>query len=183
MKSQGPKLEVRPDLNPMRIKIRKPDLEEHHESNVQDSRIRKISGLILASFLVVSPALLATKCSEDSSNTKAAEAGAQARAELNSALPDNSNLPPEFVKELKCIASRAGQACQNTQRSDKFEKDNCDSTRLDEWEGSEGANKQTTSLSLNAQYLVEPWGIKPELKCEGNGENRRLSIKINKTVD
>lgn len=183
MKSQGPKLEVRPDLNPMRIKIKKPDLAEHHETDVQDSSIRKISRLILASFLLVSPVLLATKCSEDYSDTKAEEAGAQARTELSSALPDNSNLPPEFVKELKCIASRAAQACKNTQRSDTFEKDNCDSARLDEWERSEGENKQTTSLSLNAQYLVKPWGIKPELKCEGNGEKRKLSIKINKTVD
>lgn len=175
MSFKGPQLELRTDLNPRNIKIRLPDTKPKTEAQASAERRTQTIALTIGGLAL---SVLALTCSENYSDAKAAEAGAEAREQLHAVLPANSDLPHTFIQELECIASRAAQACKNTHRSDKFEKTKCNQKSLDEWEKSGGKNKATQGLTSHAQYLVEPWGIIPEFTCEEKGDARKLSIRI-----
>jgi len=154
---EGPPLEICTHKNPMRIKIRHPEIreEDQHYNGSSQKIVRAVTMAI--GTLAMSVALL--RCSENSASAKANEIGAEARAELLAALPKNTDLPKAFVTELQCVASRAAQVCKNTQKTDQFEAEHCNSERLDQWAKSGGKNKAIKGLSTSAQYLVNPWNL------------------------
>lgn len=111
----------------------------------------------------------------------ATEAGADARAELLSALPTDLELSPADEAELNCVVGRIGTRCAGVSRfgTDEFETQHCDVAALDKLDDAgESKEENLISLGVEAKRVAAKAGLEPRFMCNTVGHKAMLDIDV-----